>query len=89
MSDKYTIAAVVMPDGIMFAICPSETSIYLSNLVELDNGMMGTVVMTDDYITMESINKREEMIGGKMKRIVKAYSEKKIKWEEEENGEAV
>ena len=90
MSDKrYSVAAIQVQDEIVIAYCPDAASIYLTDLVCLDDGRTGRVIITDDCEPFARVHERARMLDGKMHKIVKAYLEKKVEWEEEENGEAV
>lgn len=88
MKDKYAVYAVDLSwndhDGqreIVLAYAPDGSPVYYGDMVTLDDGATGIVLVKEDYENMEDVKRREELYGEPLRKVVTAYSEKSIDWE--------
>lgn len=90
MDERYVIVAVECNDGpIRIGYAPDGCRIFYGDMVQLENGGVGIVIVKEDYETLDDLKKREELCGNKLQKVIRAYSEKEINWGGDKDGETV
>lgn len=91
MDERYVIVAVEcnMDGQIRLGYAPDECRIFYGDMVQLENGEVGIVIVKEDYETLDDLKKREELCGYKFQKVIHAYSEKEINWGGVKDGETV
>lgn len=66
MDSRYQVMAVNLHDDgkIVMAVAPDENRAYSGDLVELETGKIGTVIISDDYTKGSELQDIEKIAGG-------------------------
>lgn len=83
-TDKYT--AVVLRQGnngnFKMGYLPKENYVYPGDMVHLESGACGTVLLVDDYLDYEDLQKIEKDTGEEFVKIVTVFRKSTAEWEE-------
>ena len=78
---KYVIVAVESEGQVYLGYAPDDSRIYYGDMVTLENGVTGIVMVKEDYENEEDMKKREKLHGRKLSKVVGLYREQEIPWE--------
>ena len=78
---KYVIVAVESEGQVYLGYAPDDSRIYYGDMVTLENGATGIVMVKEDYENEEDLKKREKLHGRKLSKVVGLYREQEIPWE--------
>ena len=85
--ERYYLAVVKQDTKIAMAYAPHDEHLYYGDMVELENGMMGTCILVDDYVDGEDVTEHEKVSGMEAQRIICRYRRSEVDWKEEANDE--
>ena len=85
--ERYNLAVVKKDTQFALAIAPREEHLYYGDMVELENGMMGTCILVDDFVDGEDVIEHEKVSGMEAQRIICQYRRSEVDWKEETNNE--
>lgn len=81
--ERYRVITVKTKSELVIAIGTRENYFGTGDLVELDNGVMATVIYEDDYVDADDVLKIEEVYGSDIRKVIALYRKSVCKWEEE------
>ena len=87
VDERYNLAIVKSGEKIEMAYAPREEHLYYGDMVELENGMMGTCILVDDFVAAEDLIEHEKVSGMDAKRVICRYYRNEVAWKEEANNE--
>ena len=83
--EKYNIAVVKKDAQFALGIAPREEYLYCGDMVELENGMLGTCILVDEFVGGEDVIVHETFSGMEVQRVINRYRRSKVDWEEEDD----
>lgn len=83
MDDRYQVMAVNLHgDGkIVMAVAPDENRAYSGDLVELETGKIGTVIISDDYTKGSELQGIETLTDDGLVMVTGIFRKMKCEWE--------
>lgn len=85
--DRYYLAVVKQDTKIALAYAPNDEHLYYGDMVELENGMMGTCILVDDYVDGEDVIEHEKVSGMEAQRVICRYRRSEVEWNEKQENE--
>lgn len=85
--ERYNLAVVKKDTQFALAIAPREEHLYYGDMVELENGLMGTCILVDDFVDGEDVIEHEKVSGMEAQRIICRYHRNEVEWREEASNE--
>lgn len=84
---KYKVAVIWTEDGLSIGYCPEDsTYLHVGDLVEIDNGKQGKVLMVSDYCKVMEVENYVAALGtiGTVVKIEAIYRRSEVLWGEEQ-----
>lgn len=82
MDGRYQVIAVnINNEGIVMAVSPDENRAYLGDLVELETGKVGTVIISDDYTKGSELQGIEDLTDNGLVMVTGIFRKMKCEWE--------
>ena len=85
--ERYVLAIVKQGTKFELAYAPRDEYLYCGDMVELENGMMGTCILVHDCVDGEDVIEHENVSGMEAERIVCRYRRNDVDWKEESSDE--
>ena len=88
---RYYLCIVKKDTMFSMAYSPNNEYVSCGDMAELENGLMGTVILVDDYMSGEDVIEHERISGMEAQRIIGRFRRYEVDWpdeekEDEENG---
>lgn len=84
---RYNLAIVKKNTQFALAYAPREENLYCGDMVELENGLIATCILVDDYIDGEDVIEYENVSGMEAQRVICRYRRSEVEWKEEQENE--
>lgn len=82
MDGRYQVIAVnINNKGIVMAVAPDENRTYSGDLVELETGKIGTVIISDDYTKGSELQGIEKLTDDGLVMVTGIFRKMKCEWE--------
>lgn len=85
--DRYYLGVVRKDTQFALAYAPNDDHLYYGDMVELENGLLGTCILVDDYVSGEDVIEHEKISGMEAQRVVCRYLRSEVDWPEKEDGD--
>ena len=85
--ERYYLGVVRKDTQFALAYAPNDDHLYYGDMVELENGLLGTCILVDDYVSGVDVIEHEKVSGMEAQRVICRYRKADVKWPEEKEEE--